>query len=129
MKVQKNSGGHLKVKDVQVSLQSGNCDLDGHSGGAVCLVDIKHFFITYCSSTEPYILYQPIKGIDAQKLFQAMDAELNSLLESHTFAAIKWLVDPNAITTKWIYLLNKEQLPNGRVAIQYKARLIACGFS
>lgn len=72
------------------------------------------------AGTEPLTYDDAVNSVESNKWLQAMNNEMNSLVENKTFT----LVDPSNVNTiissKWIYRIKSD----GR----YKARLVARGF-
>jgi Reverse transcriptase (RNA-dependent DNA polymerase) len=78
------------------------------------------------SSLEPRT-YQEIADMqDASDWYDAVDAELASLNEHHTWDVVPLPVDANLVCAKWVFRLKRDS--EGKVH-RYKARLVARGFS
>jgi Reverse transcriptase (RNA-dependent DNA polymerase) len=69
---------------------------------------------------------EAIKGPEADKWKEAMDAEIGQLNEMGTWEEVELPEERKAIGCRWVFLRKKDE--HGKI-IKYKARLVAQGFS
>ena len=77
------------------------------------------------SSDEPLTVEEALLGDQHSKWLQAMNDEINSLVENRTWTETNLPDGKTAVKTKWIF--KKKSEPNN--AIRFKARLVAKGYN
>ena len=63
--------------------------------------------------------------IKKNEWYKAMQEELKSLHENHTFELVKLPKGKRTLTNKWVYKLKMEE---SSLQLRYKARLVVKGF-
>jgi ribonuclease HI len=95
----------------------------------VSIIDSKqhHCYATIIDTEhiEPTTFKQACEGPDRVQWFQAMDAEIDSLIGANTWTLVDAKEAKNVITGKWVYKLKYR---NGKLE-KYKARYCARGFT
>lgn len=90
----------------------------------------KHLddYVTYSvfsESDEPKTIEQALSGPEAHQWRQAMDSEYNSIQKNNTWVLCNLPYGEAVVGSKWIF----KKKPAADGTIQYKARLVAQGFS
>ena len=80
----------------------------------------------YLGKPQEFRMEDVLEGPESEQWQKAMDEEYSSLIKNETFSAINLPSDRKAIGCRWV--LTKKHNNDGEV-IQYKARLVAQGFS
>ena len=75
---------------------------------------------------EPENINAALKGTDSEKWQAAIDEELKSLKDNHTWDLVELPQGRKAIANKWVFKLKCDK--DGNI-IRYKARLVAKGFT
>ena len=83
-------------------------------------------YVTLTDEGEPQCFQEAMKDPYRNKWLQAMQEEMNSLHENHTFELVPLPKHKRALKNKWVYRLKTEE---GNSLPRYKARLVVKGFS
>lgn len=89
-------------------------------------IDEMHVFATETKLVEPNSYNDAISSDEKHEWISAMNDEMNSLNENHTWDLVQLPDDRRAIGCKWIYKIKTDA--TGAIQ-QFKARLVAQGFS
>lgn len=76
-------------------------------------------------SEEPLSVHEALNSDQKHEWQEAMQSEIDSLIENKTWTSVKLPVGKNAIKTKWVFKIKKESGGN----LRYKARLVCKGFT
>ncbi|CAJ2658330.1 unnamed protein product [Trifolium pratense] len=85
-----------------------------------------HDYVTVTDNGEPEHYQEAIANVDKEKWFKAMQEEMNSLHENHTFELVKLPKGKRALKNKWVYKIKSE---SDQSQPRYKARLVVKGFN
>ncbi|CAJ2642124.1 unnamed protein product [Trifolium pratense] len=85
-----------------------------------------HDYVTVTDNGEPEHYQEAIANVDKEKWLKAMQEEMNSLHENHTFELVKLPKGKRALKNKWVYKIKSE---SDKSQPRYKARLVVKGFN
>lgn len=77
-------------------------------------------------NSDPKSYSEAIKSSDKNKWLEAMNSEIKNLEDNNTWSLVDLPKDRSAIGSKWVFKKKRDQ--DGNI-IEYKARLVAQGFS
>lgn len=82
-------------------------------------------YVTLTDGGEPENFQEVFECEDKEKWFQAMEDEMKSLHDNHTFDVVKLPKGKKALKNRWIYRLKQEE---NSTSPRFKARLVVKGF-
>lgn len=88
--------------------------------------DKKGMFCLYTGLSDPQTVEEALSSTEVKEWKQAMDAEMNSLMENETWNLVKLPPGKIALPNKWVFKRKTNQ--QGEV-MQYKARLVIKGYA
>ena len=116
---QSGRGARAKMKPNYLNDYLGDKEIDEHLG-----YNITHYCYIACSNI-PQTYSEAISSTESEKWKEAMQSEMNALVENETFDIVPLPEDRKAIKGKWVYAIKSDKDDNET----FKARFVAKGYS
>lgn len=88
--------------------------------------DKKGMLCLYTGLSDPQTVEEALSSTEVKEWKQAMDAEMNSLMENEAWNLVKLPPGKTALPNKWVFKRKTNQ--QGEI-VQYKARLVIKGYA